>query len=121
MHTHNSTHTHTSRTSTHMRTCHAFTAVQIRRRTHQRVHTDTLRSGVTVRRGRYISERGRCVNCLAHAPMPDTGRKSKLSNGKWIPYVTYACDVCRVHLCRACFPVYHHHKGGKPAESVTLR
>ena len=95
--------------------------VRIGSRTHNRVHTDTLRSGVSARRGKYISERGRCVQCVAQAPKPTMGRKFKLVSGKSIPNVYYACDVCRVHLCRSCFALYNHRKGGKPCESVVLR
>ena len=95
--------------------------VTVGRRTHRRVHADELRSGTSARRGRYVSARGRCVQCFATAPVPSIGRKLKLVDGKTIPHVHYACDVCRVHLCRTCFTLYDHSRGGKPRESLTLR
>ena len=96
--------------------------IKVGKRTHSRVHTDVLRSGPSSRRGKYVSKTGRCVQCLVSAPVSETGRKLKLSDGKCIPKVCYACNVCRVHLCRDCFcNVYDHSRGGKPFESVTLR
>ena len=61
--------------------------VTVGRRTHRRVHADELRSGTSARRGRYVSARGRCIHCLATAPVPSTGRKLKLADGKTIPHV----------------------------------
>ena len=95
--------------------------VQIGRKTHYRTHTDKLRTGPSVRRGRYLSKRGRCVSCVATAPLPAIGgRKTHTQEGKYIPTVCYACDVCRVHLCRRCFQEYDHSSRGKPMEHVIL-
>ena len=70
-----------------------------------------------------MSKIGRCVECYDRAPVPvGGGRKKLLANGKCIPQTNYACDVCRVHLCRDCFHhVYDHRKGGRSFDIVTLR
>lgn len=87
------------------------------------MHTDKLRTGPRTRKGRYLSKRGRCVSCYSLAPIPiDGGGKFYMGTGESIPQVCYACDVCRVHLCRQCFQdVYDHHTRGVPDEVVTLR
>ena len=51
---------------------------------------------------------------------PTSGHKFKFECGKNISNVYYACDVCRVHLCRSCFVLNDHHKGGKSFEFITL-
>ena len=83
-----------------------------------------LRTGTQTRRGRYLAARGRCVQCYADAPIPsadDDGHKRTMSNGASIKQVCYACDVCRVLLCRKCFHhVYDHRSRGMPVETVTL-
>ena len=96
--------------------------VNIGNKVHRRVHTDTLHKGPSTRRGRYLSKRGRCESCFASAPPPRGGGKKVLTqSGGYIPLVNYACDVCRVHLCRDCFHnKYDHSTLGKPAESVIL-
>ena len=96
--------------------------VQVGKTKHQRTHTDNLRTGPSTRRGRYLSKRGRCVSCVAAAPLPSIGgRKTHTRDGKYIPTVCYACDVCRVHLCRHCFHnKYDHSARGKPLEKITL-
>ena len=53
------------------------------------------------------------VQCVAEASKRTKGHKFKFESGKTIPNVYYACDVCRVHLCRSCFALYDHRKGGK--------
>ena len=87
--------------------------------THRRVHTKTLQGG----KGRVVPLRSRCVNCYAAAPAPiDDVRKTYMSDGSIIPSVTFACDVCRVVLCKTCFwSVYDHRQRGKPVEYVTFR
>ena len=93
-------------------------------RTHHRVPTENLQSGPSTRRGKRVALRGYCVQCFAITNKVNGEVRSvrKLSNGKNVPYVTYACDVCRVHLCYVCFKhVYDHGKGGKPSEYVILR
>ena len=98
-----------------------YTGVLVGRRTHHRVTTKELRSGVTVRRGKYVALRGHCVECLSVSKKLGKGYL-KMKDDTCVPYVTYACDVCRVHLCQSCFfDVYDHGKGGKPSTSVTLR
>ena len=79
---------------------------------------------VTVlRRRKYVTMRGRCVSCYVMAPASEGGgRKLTMTNGKLIPQAAFACDVCRVHLCRDCFfHVYDHHKCGKLYDSVILK
>ena len=93
-------------------------------RIHRRVPTKELCSGPSTRRGAYVALRGRCVECYDRAPMPASGRGRKefMSDGKRIPCVFYACDVCRKHLCRDCFHhVYDHHRQGRSFDTVTLR
>ena len=92
-------------------------------RVHRRVATKYLQSGPSVRRGRHVPLRSRCVCCYARAPRPiGGGRKTKMSDGKNIPNVQFACDVCRVVLCSSCFSnIYDHRNGGKPCDSVILR
>ena len=92
--------------------------VQIGCKTHTRMHVDKLRFGAANRRGRYLPERGRCVSCYVSAPIPDGGGR-KIDS---VPQVCYACDVCRVLLCRDCFHHgYDHSTRGVPAAYVTLR
>ena len=74
--------------------------------------------------GAYVALRDRCVKCYVRAPIPASVRGSKqfMTDGKRIPCVFYACDVCRKHLCRDCFHhVYDHHKHGRSFDIVTLR
>ena len=97
--------------------------IQVGSRVHCRVPTEKLRSGPSTRRGAYVALRARCVECYARAPAPVSGGpKMLLSNGKCIPAVMYACDVCRKHLCRDCFHhVYDHHKRARRYDTVTMR
>ena len=92
---------------------------------HRRVPTNAeLRSGPSTRRGVHVALRGRCVECYDRAPIPASGRGRKefMSDGKRIPCVFYACDVCHKHLCRDCFHhVYDHHRQGRSFDTVTLR
>ena len=93
-------------------------------RLHRRRPTKELQKGPAARRGRKVPNRGRCVCCYVNAPKvaPDK-RKTKMEDGKNIPVVTLACDVCRKLLCRSCFYnplVYDHSSNGKLYESVTL-
>ena len=110
-------------THTHMCTRTPITTyigVLVGKRIHSRVRTKDLMSGPSSRRGKPIVLRGHCVHCLSIAKR--VNGIPKLPNGKSVPYVTYACDVCRVHLCSSCFKfVYDHRKGGKPPESVILK
>lgn len=98
--------------------------MQVGKVMHRRKHTDELKTGPQTRRGRFIAGRGRCVQCYADAPMPracDDGRKRTMASGVSIPQVCYACDVCRVLLCRTCFHYrYDHRSRGMPVEYVTL-
>ena len=89
---------------------------------HRRVNTKYLQSGPGARRGRRVPSRSHCVCCYARAPRPDGGgRKKKMSDGKSIPCVQFACDVCRVVLCTSCFSnIYDHRSGGKPCDCVIL-
>ena len=64
-----------------------ISVVKVGRHTHSRVHTDELRSGPSSRRGKYVVKSGRCVQCLTIAPVPEKGRKTKMSNRKYIPCV----------------------------------
>ena len=102
-----------------------YAGIAIGKVIHRRVQSKTLRSGPATRRGRAVPRRGRCVSCYALAPVPTTGttkRKSKMQDGKSIPTVTYACDVCRVMLCSNCFwHVYDHRDGGKPCDMLIVR
>ena len=94
--------------------------VQVGRKIHSRLHVDFLRFGAANRRGRYLPERGRCVSCYASAPLSDKGSITIKVEG--VAQVCYACDVCRVLLCRDCFHnVYDHSTRGVPVEYVTLR
>ena len=91
--------------------------VQISRKTHSRLHVDYLLFGVANRRDRFLSVRGQCVSCYTSAPMSDGGGRKT----KGVPQVCYACDVCRVLLCRDCFhEKYDHYSRGLPQEHVTL-
>ena len=98
--------------------------VQVGNIMHRRKHTSELKTGPQTRRGRYIASRGRCVQCYADAPTtltPDTGCKRAMTSGVSIPQVCYACDVCRVLLCRNCFQHrYDHRSRGMSVEYVTL-
>lgn len=83
----------------------------------------SLNIGASSRRGRRVAERGRCSNCYSLAPTPvGGGRKTKMTNGDSIPNTVYACDVCRVLLCKQCFwHVYDHRKRGNPTDTLHLR
>ena len=61
--------------------------------------------------------------CFAYAPVPiEGGRKIKMIDGTCIPQTRFACNVCRVLLCKSCFwNVYDHRKRGVPVDCVTLR
>ena len=90
---------------------------------HRHRPTKMLQSGPSTRRGRPIPLRSRCVSCYALAPVPTSAskRKTKMQDGKSIPNVTYACDICRCVLCKNCFwNVYDHRKGGKPCDMVIV-
>ena len=94
--------------------------IQVGSRVHKRVPTKVLHSGASSRRGAYVALRGRCVECFDRAP-PVVGHKTLMSDGRYIPCVTYACDVCRKHLCLDCFHrVYDHRKRGRSYDTVTL-
>ena len=98
--------------------------IQIGNRFHRRVPVAKLNCGPSARRGKHLAARARCVECYDRAPPPKTDivRKKFMSDGKCIPQTTYACDVCRKHLCRDCFHhAYDHGKGGRRFESVTFR
>ena len=86
--------------------------------THRYVRTKDLQS----RRGRRVALRSHCTHCYANAPTPLTGgRKTKTSLGVRIPSTTYACDVCRILLCKSCFwNGYDHRSRGKVCDFVTL-
>ena len=92
---------------------------------HRYLPTKKLQTGPSTRRGRRVPLRGRCVSCYALAPVPTTTtskRKTKMQDGRSIPNVTYACDACRVLLCKNCFwNVYDHRNGGKPCDMVVVR
>ena len=90
--------------------------------THKLVRTSTLQTG-HAGRGRPVALRGRCVQCYAYAPVPSGGgRKTTMDDGKCIPKTRFACDVCRVLLCRSCFyNVYDHRQRGVPDDTITLR
>ena len=91
---------------------------------HRHRPTKELQTGPSTRRGRHVPLRGRCVSCYALAPVPTTGsrRKTKMQDGRSIPNVTYACDICRVLLCKNCFwNVYDHRQGGKPCDMIVVR
>ena len=78
---------------------------------HRRVPTAALQSGPQSRRGRPVSLRGRCVCCYANAPQPMDGSRKKLTrDGSCIPQTSFACDVCRVLLCKSCFWNVHDHR-----------
>ena len=86
---------------------------------HRHVSSKSLQS----RRGRRVALRSKCVSCYANAPTPEGGgRKLRTSTGVTIPHATYACDVCRVLLCKDCFwNVYDHRDRGKQCDFVVLR
>ena len=98
--------------------------VLINRRLHRRKPTDELRSGPQTRRGRYVAKKGRCVSCYALAPPSHGGgRKKTMCDGSKISQSTYACDVCRVLLCKRCFydeTRYDHRTLGHVYDSVVL-
>ena len=83
---------------------------------HRHLPTKELQS----RRGRRVALRS---TCYANSPTPVTGgRKTKTAAGTSIPRTTYACDVCRVLLCKSCFwNGYDHRSRGKTCDFVTLR
>ena len=92
---------------------------------HRRVHTAYLRTGPQTRRGRYVPLKGRCVSCYALAPPSTHGsrRKIYMQDGSRIPQTTYACDVCRVLLCKQCFydsNRYDHRTLGQVSDFVVL-
>ena len=97
-------------------------SITVGRKVHSRVPTKTLQSGPGARRGRSVPLRSRCVCCYAHACVPvGGGRKMRMQDGSIIPNVTFACNICRVVLCKSCFDhVYDHRTGGKPQDCVTL-
>ena len=101
---------------------HTYTdTIQFGTRMHRRVSAKKLQTGPSARRGKPVPLRGRCVSCYAEAPLPESGYKIFMSNGKSITQTTLACDVCRVLLCRNCFlHVYDHHKCGQRHDTVIL-
>ena len=86
---------------------------------HRYLPTKELQS----RRGRRVALRSTCVNCYANSPTPVTGgRKTKTATGASIPRTTYACETCRVLLCKHCFwNSYDHRSRGKVCDFVTLQ
>jgi len=97
--------------------------IRVGNKVHYRVSTKALQHGPSCRRGRPVPLQSRCVSCYAQAPVPvGGGGKIRMSDGKYIPNVQLACNVCRVVLCKSCFHnVYDHRQGGKPYDCVTLR
>ena len=120
------TQTHTScRSGRHLRRRGGKATVdglQVGCTTHKFVPAKTLQTGHAAR-GRAVPLRGRCVQCFAYAPVPiEGGRKLKMTDGTYIPTTRFACNVCRVVLCKSCFwNVYDHRKRGVPVDCVTLR
>ena len=119
-------------TCTHVHTCilsscmctHVHVGFILGNVLHRHRPTKELQTGPSTRRGRHVPLRGRCVSCYALAPVPTTGstRKTKMQDGRSIPNVTYAYDICRVLLCENCFwNVYDHRQGGKPCDMIVVR
>ena len=53
--------------------------------------------------------------------MSEEGRKTKMSDGKYISNVQFPCDVCRVVLCSSCFSkIYDHRNDGKTRDSEMI-
>ena len=97
--------------------------VAIGTRLHKHVPSKTLQDA----RGgaRKVALRGRCVSCYARAPMSlqtSSKRKTHMRNGDPIPRTSYACNVCRVLLCKTCHDnVYDHRCGGTPHHTLIVR
>ena len=105
---------------------HTYTGVLVNKKRHRHRPTVELCSGPQTRRGRYVPNKGRCVSCYALESTLELGggRKVLMCNGSRIPQSTYACDVCRVLLCRKCFyddTRYDHRTLGNVYDSVVLR
>ena len=95
---------------------------------HRHLPTKKLQTDPSTRRGRRVPLRGRRVSCYALDPIPTitvNKRKTKIQYVRSIPNAIYACDVCRVFLCKNCFlecvQQYDHRKGGETCDMIVVR